>query len=152
LVILASESSEATPTLWKTSAALSEGNEAMRQPKYLITVMPDYGFGPYAWQKPASDCSTLVGQCIGTAVDGFETEDGTAISGGLQADFSEWTAQFEKFAEGPGFDWPAFHRLGHNLSKRLKRELGPSYRVSYHKPCEDPGCELDEHTEISGDT
>ena len=123
----------------------------MQWPKFVVTVMPDYGFGPYAWQKPASDSSTLVGQCIGTAVDGFEAEDGTTISASLQADFSYWTAQFEQFAEKPEFDWPAFHRLGLNLSKRLKRELGSNYRVSYHKPCEDPERENGEYTEVTGD-
>ncbi len=123
----------------------------MQQPKFLITVMPDYGLGPYAWQKPASDRSTLVGQCIGTAANGFETEDGTTISASLQADFADWTAQFEQFAEKPGFDWPAFHRLGLSLSTTLKHELGPSYRVSYYKPCEDPEHENDEYTEITGD-
>ena len=128
-----------------------DDNETMQQPKYLVTVMPDYGFGPYAWQKPASDSSALVGDCIGTAVDGFETNDGTTVSASLQADFADWTAQFEQFAEKPGFDWPAFHREGLNLGKRLKHELGPSYRVSYHKPCEDPGREVEECTEINSD-
>lgn len=123
----------------------------MQQPKFLITVMPDYGFGPYAWEKLSSDISSLVGDCIGTAVDDFETENGTTISASLQADFSDWTAQFEQFAEKPGFDWPAFHRVGFKLSKRLKQELGPSYRVSYHKPCEDPGRNVEECTEIPSD-
>ena len=65
--------------------------------------------------------------------------------------FSDWTAQFEQFAEKPGFDWPAFHRVGFKLSKRLKQELGPSYRVSYHKPCEDPRRNVEECTEIPSD-
>ncbi len=137
--------------LRKIYAAVTEENNTMQQPKFVITVMADYGFGPYAWQKPASDCSTLVGECIGTAVDGFETDDGTTISASLQADFSNWTAQFEQFAEKPGFDWPAFHRRGLNLSKRLKGELGHSYRVSYHKPCEDPECEVNEYIEVTSD-
>jgi hypothetical protein len=113
--------------------------------------MPDYGFGPYAWQKSASDSSPLVGQCIATAVDGFEAEDGTIISSELQDEFADWTAQFEQFAEKPDFDWPAFHHKGLSLSKKLKRELGPRYRVSYHKPCEDPGREIGEYTEVIRD-
>ena len=135
----------------KNCAGLTEGNEEMHLPKFLITVMPDYGFGPYAWQKPASDSSTLVGQCIGTAVHGFEADDGTTISASLQADFADWTAQFEQFAEKPEFDWHEFHRVGLNLAKRLKRDLGLSYRVSYHKPCEDPGRANSEYTEVASD-
>ena len=123
----------------------------MQQPKFLITVMPDYGFGPYAWQKPASDSSTLVGQCIGTAAHGFEAEDGTTIGASLQAEFAVWTAQFEQFAEKSGFDWPAFHSIGLSLSRKLKRELGANYRVSYHKPCEDPERKNEEYTEVTSD-
>lgn len=137
--------------LRKTCAAATEENKTMQQPKFVITVMPDYGFGPYAWQKPASDTSTLVGECIGTAVEGFETIDGTTINASLQSDFANWTAQFEQFAEKPGFDWPAFHCLGLSLSERLKRELGSSYRVSYHKPCEDPEREVNETTEVTSE-
>ena len=87
--------------LRKNYVAMTENSKAMQQPNFVVTVMPDYGFGPYAWQKPASDSSTLVGQCIGTAVDGFETEDGATISASLQADCANWTAQFEQFAESP---------------------------------------------------
>lgn len=123
----------------------------MIEPKHLIAVMPDYGMGPYAWQKSASDTSTLIGMCIATAVGGFETDDGTTISLELQAGFADWTAQFEQFAEGPNFDWSAFHQEGLSLSQKLKRELGPSYRVSYHKPCEDPAREINEFTEIAVD-
>ena len=113
--------------------------------------MPDYGMGPYAWQKPSSDQSSYVGQCIATATDGFEAEDGTKISAALEAAFNDWTGQFEQFAERPDFDWEDFHLRGVNLSARLKRELGPRYRVVYHKPCEDPGREIDEYTEITSD-
>jgi hypothetical protein len=71
---------------WKSCAAVSEESETIQPPKSAVTVMPDYGFGPYAWQKPASDTSPLVGQCIGTAVGGFESEDGATISASLQAE------------------------------------------------------------------
>ena len=133
------------------SAAVSSKDEVGTESKYLITVMPDYGMGPYAWQKPASDTSTLIGICVATAVDGFETDEGTTISSDLQAGFADWTAQFEQFAEKPEFDWPAFHREGLSLSRRLKQELGSNYRVSYHKPCEDPAREINEFTEIASD-
>jgi hypothetical protein len=123
----------------------------MSQATQLVTIMPDYGFGPYAWEKPATDQSSLIGQCIATAVDGFESEDGTTISDSLQADFAAWTEQFERFAEKPGFDWSAFHRLGMELSHRLKHELGSRYRVVYHKPVEDPNYEIEAYVEVLGD-
>ena len=121
----------------------------MSRPQHIVTIMPDYGFGPYAWQKPATDESTLVGQCIGTAVDGFETEDGTKITAALEAAFAAWTEHFERFAEKEEFDWPGFHSQGIELGRRLKRELGSNYRVSYHKPFEDPAHEVNECTEIN---
>ena len=116
-----------------------------------ITVMPDYGMGPYAWEKPSSDHSPYVGICIATATDGFEAEDGTKISPALEAEFNEWTAQFEQFAERVEFDWETFHRQGINLSKKLKSELGSRYEVVYHKPSEDPNREINEYTAIVGD-
>ena len=116
---------------------------------HTITVMPDYGMGPYAWQKPNTDDSTYVGICIATATDGFEAEDGTKISGTLESEFNEWTAKFEQFADRPGFDWEAFHSQGLKLSRQLKHELGPNYKVLYHKPCEDPNRETQEYTEIT---
>ena len=133
------------------SAVVSSESDVKAGPNFLITVMPDYGMGPYAWQKPATDTSTLIGICVATAVDGFETDEGTAISSDLQAGFADWTALFEQFAEKPDFDWQAFHREGLSLSRRLKQELGSDYRVAYHKPCEDPAREIDEFTEIAGD-
>ena len=119
--------------------------------EHTITVMPDYGMGPYAWQKPASDSSPYVGICIATATDGFEADDGKKIGAELEAEFNEWTAQFEQFAEHPDFDWDSFHCIGLNLSRKLKAALGSNYRVVYHKPCEDPNREANEYTEIASD-
>jgi hypothetical protein len=90
-----------------------------------------------------------VGICIATATDGLETEEGTKISAALEAAFDEWTGVFEQFAERSDFDWTLFHEQGIALSRRLKIELGQDYRVVYHKPCEDPGRETDEYTEIT---
>jgi hypothetical protein len=113
---------------------------------YTLTVMPDYGNGPYAWLKSSKDTTQYVGQCVATAVHGFELDDGTTISPQLQGQFSEWTAEFECRAHKPGFPWVAFHLQGIELSRRLKQELGPNYRVIYLKPCEDPDREVDEYT------
>ena len=116
----------------------------------IITVMPDYGMGPYAWEKPASDQTPYIGLCIATAVDKLETEDGTTITDALHAHFAVWTGDFEQFAEKPEFNWKAFHTCGTYLSHRLKAQLGARFRVVYHKPCEDPEHEVNAYVEING--
>ncbi len=116
----------------------------------VITVMPDYGMGPYAWEKPSTDKTPYVGLCIGTAVDKLETKDGTTITDALHADFVEWTGDFEQFAEKVDFDWNAFHARGIQLSQLLKTELGQRFRVVYHKPFEDPEHEVNVYIDIAG--
>ena len=122
----------------------------MIEAEVIITVMPDYGIGPYAWEKPAADQTLYVGLCIATAVDKLETADGTTITDDLHAEFMAWTGDFEQFTERPGFDWKAFHVRGVDLSHRLKLELGKRFRVAYHKPFEDPEHEIDAYVEITG--
>jgi hypothetical protein len=122
----------------------------MIEAEVVITVMPDYGMGPYAWEKPATDETQYVGLCIATAVDKLETEDGTTITDDLHAGFVAWTGDFEQFAERPEFDWKAFHARGADLSRRLKLELGQRFRVIYCKPFEDPEHEVDPCLEITG--
>jgi hypothetical protein len=121
----------------------------MNQATVTITVMPDYGMGPYAWEKPASDQTPYVGLCIATAVNKLETEDGTTITDNLHVEFVAWTGDFEQFAERPNFDWSRFHVRGKDLSHRLKLELGERFKVLYHKPFEDPEHEVDAYVEIS---
>ena len=122
----------------------------MNEAEVTITVMPDYGMGPYAWEKPASDQTPYVGLCIATVVDKLETEDGTTITDALHAEFVAWTGDFEQFAQKPDFDWKAFHTRGTDLSHRLKMELGNRFMVVYHKPFEDPEHEVDAYVEITG--
>jgi hypothetical protein len=117
--------------------------------RFKLTVMPDYGFGPYAWLKDATDASTLLSDCVGTAVDGFELPDGTTISLELQAAFAAWISRFECDADKPAFDWGEFHEQGRSLSAQLKQQLGPDFAVIYHKPCEDPEHDIDESTEVA---
>ena len=83
----------------------------MIKAEVVITVMPDYGMGPYAWEKPASDHTPYVGLCIATAIDKRETEDGTTITDDLHAAFVAWTGDFEQFAERPDFDWKKFQTI-----------------------------------------
>ena len=122
----------------------------MNEADVIITVMPDYGMGPYAWEKPSSDKTPYVGICIATAVDKLETEDGTTITEALHAAFVSWTGDFEQFAEKPDFDWRAFHSRGIDLSQKLKFELGKCFQVVYHKPFEDPDHEVDAYIDITG--
>ena len=122
----------------------------MTEPDVIITIMPDYGMGPYAWEKPASDETPFIGLCIATAVDKLETEDGTTITDALHAEFVEWTGDFEQFAEQPKFDWKSFHARGLSLSNRLKQELGNRFKVVYHKPFEDPEHEVNAYVVIAG--
>ncbi len=121
---------------------------ALTNAEVTITITPDYGMGPYAWEKPASDQTPYVGVCIATAVDPFLTEDGTTINEALHAAFVAWTEDFEQFAEQPAFDWKAFHTRGTSLSHRLRLELGERFRVVYCKPFEDPAHAVDAEVEI----
>lgn len=106
----------------------------------LITIMPDFGMGPYAWQKDAADKSTAVGANIADAVSGFRFTE-YRVSNELEADFAEWALWFEHGAVGDrrfAMDWDRFHRQGIALARRLKAELGDQVRVMYDTPVEDP--------------
>jgi hypothetical protein len=103
----------------------------------MITIMPDYGMGPYAWQKDASDTSTGVGANIADAVSGFKYTE-YKVSKALEAEFAEWIGLFGNHGPKPGFDWDSFHRRGIALARRLKAELGDQVRVVYDTPVEDP--------------
>ena len=110
-----------------------------------ITIMPDFGMGPWAWEKDATDKTAYVGGNIADAVSGMPDYP---ISEELNQDFATWVTFFENCYDKPVMDWPAFHRRGIELSRRLKAELGDRVKVVYAKPCEDPGYKTDEQTEI----
>lgn len=103
----------------------------------MITIMPDFGMGPYAWEKDDSDRTTCVGGCIADAVCGF-VGTGYRVSKALEADFAMWIGLFGRHSHEPGFDWDSFHRQGIALARRLKAELGDQVRVVYDTPVEDP--------------
>ena len=63
----------------------------------MITIMPDFGMGPYAWRKDASDQSTAVGPNIADALSGFEHTE-YRVSKALEADFAAWVTWFEREA------------------------------------------------------
>ncbi len=109
-----------------------------------ITVMPDFGNGPWAWLT--EDRATQgVGPCIADATCGMP---GFGLSKELEEDFAEWVIDFERNCEREGFDWDDFHMRGMALAKRLRREVDSAYVVVYEKPMEDPDCERNERTVI----
>ncbi len=122
--------------------------------RVIISVMPDYGMGPYAWLRdPVRDghCRGVGGNIADRYGWGFERP----ISIALHADFAAWVARFERHCpwgtaaeELPAFDWGGFHRHGLQLATRLKTELGSDVRVRYVSPAEDPDKDLRAAVEI----
>ena len=119
------------------------------EPAHAITIMADYGNGPYAWLKDASDERGYVGANIADAVAGVCGDP--PVSQALEHDFAEWVISFEREADRPSFDWPGFHSRGLALSHRLFREIGQSFRIFYVKSHEDPNHDENGRIEIRGD-
>jgi hypothetical protein len=101
-----------------------------------ITIMADFGNGPYAWNKDSSDKTTNVGGNIADAVGGFYGF--IEISKELENDLASWVLEFERDYEKEPFDWRAFNERGIELSRRLKREVKDAFDVAYSFPWEDP--------------
>ena len=116
------------------------------KPDKTITIMADFGFGPYAWLKDAADESDYVGINIANLKTGMTAFD---ISKRLETDFAKWIDRFERDAfDNPNFPRSSFHEEGVILSRRLKEEVGDAANVVYVKPFEDPNHETDEKTWI----
>lgn len=116
----------------------------------MLTIMPDFGNGPYAWIKDADDDTCWVGGCTADALSGFEFSD-YKVSAALEADFAAWMTWFGREALGDAalsMDWNSFHEQGFALAKRLKAELGDQVRVVYDKPVEDPAYKLRAPTQV----
>ena len=117
--------------------------------KPILTVMPDYGGGPYLWliENSTPDCS-LVGGNIGS--DGYWASEPSLshVTQELREDFEDWVTQFGLYAELPHFKWEWFHQRGLILAQRLKNQVGDKFIVRYVKPCEDPNHEQDRTTII----
>jgi hypothetical protein len=128
---------------------MQETTVTKTKPEKTITIMADFGNGPYAWLKEAADESSLVGENIADSVSGFCGEP--PVSAALEQAFAEWVTGFEQHCDEPTFDWQGFHSRGLDLSHRLYRELAGSYRVFYDKPYEDPSHPRDARTEIQND-
>ena len=115
------------------------------KPEKIITIMADFGFGPYAWLKNASDETDYVGINIANRETGMTEFD---ISEQLERDFAQWIDRFEQGALKDDFPWESFHQEGIQLSKRLKDEVGEIANVVCVKPTEDPDHETGEKTWI----
>lgn len=116
------------------------------KPEKTITIMADFGFGPYAWLKDASDETDYVGLNIANRETGMTEFD---ISKQLETDFAEWITRFERHAlNNSDFPWELFHQDGLLLAKRLKQEVGNVANVVYVKPTEDPNHQVEEKTWI----
>jgi len=117
------------------------------KPDKTITIMPDFGFGPYAWLKDAADESDYVGINIANRETGMTVFE---ISKRLQRNFADWVERFERGAlDNPNFPWASFHEEGLFLGRRLKEEIGKAANVVYVKPFEDPDHERNEKTWIT---
>jgi len=112
------------------------------KPNKTVTIMADFGFGPYAWLKDATDASDYVGIDIANRKTGMADFE---ISQQLETNFAKWIDRFERHAlDNPDFPWSSFHEEGISLSYRLKEEVGDAVNVLYVKPFEDPQHQTDE--------
>lgn len=108
--------------------------------KPILSVMPDYGNGPYLWKLDAdksADCREVGGNIA--SYECWPDDDFLApVSKELREDFDDWVSQFEAYAESNRFRWDSFHQRGMALARRLKKQLGNNVIVRYVKPFEDP--------------
>ncbi|RNF33988.1 hypothetical protein [Paracoccus methylarcula] len=133
-----------------------------------LTVMPDFGMGPFLWVNGPEDNSLGVG---GNCCDATGRCGSHPMSDDLFEAFKEWIFEFESASwrplEANGdsddwerhalkepeliLDWNSFHARGLELARRLKAEVGANFRVVYEKPMEDPQRRIDEWREIRDD-
>ncbi len=121
----------------------------------ILTIMPDFGSGPFLWINRSGDDT----QGVGPNCCSFKSAcDIHPMSEALLGDFSAWVLEFERADRMPGdawdklaLDWTRFHARGMELAVRLKTEVGAAFRVIYEKPVEDPGRRSDERREILDD-
>ena len=121
--------------------------------KPIITIMPDFGMGPYAWIIRDGDVNARqVGPNYADSVAGFphgkDDEIQFNMPKELEEDFSDWVTAFELYADFRRFNWDHFHARGLILAKRLKKHIGQKAIVRYVKPCEDPNYKDNEITVI----
>lgn len=79
--------------------------------KQIISIMPDFGMGPYACEKSADKPFPRVG---GNIADIYGWPDEYPVSQELHKAFSDWIIEFENNALEYNIDWPSFHTRGWN--------------------------------------
>ena len=93
-----------------------------------ITIMADFGNGPYAWLRDGKARGGYVEPNIADAVAGFCGRDGVPVT--LEAQFSNWIRRFETEYDKPAFDRALFHAEGIVLVRSLRRAIGSAYTGS----------------------
>jgi hypothetical protein len=120
----------------------------------VLTVMPDYGVGPFLWTKQLPEITAGVG---GNCCDRISACGSHPMSDELHKAFAAWVIEFENApildyaAHRIFLDWDDFHKRGVALARRLKAEVGEAFLVIYRKPHEDPGRSDDERREVHAD-
>lgn len=116
----------------------------------VLTIYAEYGNAPFAWVVD-KDGQMGLGPCL---YDGCDYVENGPMSEGLWRKFADWAIEFDRTSfyledyVNPQWDWASFHARGLQLSRWLKEEVGDAYRVFYMKPCEDPGHQIEERTEV----
>lgn len=113
----------------------------------VVTIMADFGNGPYAWLREPGEKDAGVGGNIADAVAGFCGI--LPVSPGLEGDFARWAIAFENGYDDPHFNWALFNATGMVLTQRLADEVGASHRFFYVRASEDPTRKERERTEFS---
>jgi hypothetical protein len=111
-------------------------NNADRNQKQTISIMADFGMGPYAWLREVDENPPYVGSNIADAVGGFIDE--IPVTKNLEENFKKWVIEFENDYDKKDFDWEKWNTDGIRLAYRLKEEIGETYEIEYHFPSEYP--------------
>lgn len=98
--------------------------------------MADFGNGPYAWLRGADRSPPYVGSNVADATGWVS--DTIQITDDLKEQFSDWVTEFEKKYKSEEFDWDRWNKEGIELARLLKKDIGDTFMVEYHFPCEDP--------------
>jgi hypothetical protein len=107
--------------------------------KPILSIMADYGSGPYLWiLRNGSSETSEVGPNIASYEFWPDDEFLSSVTKELREDFDDWVLQLELYAELRKFQW----------ARRLKNQIGGKAIVRYVKPCEDPNYKQDEVTII----
>lgn len=114
-------------------------NSTQGAPENTISIMAQFGFGAYAWLKPAFDETSSRGRHVADSLSGFP--DHIPVSDSLEHEFAQWIANYEEKSLERDFDWNTYNSRGLELSCRLKLELGATYRVIF---CEEDSARLEE--------